>query len=73
VPSDGSGPSSAGGLIAADDAVPQLSISDATIVEGPLGEITLAEFTISRAGASGDEITLAYETVFDHADGFDLQ
>jgi len=71
-PSDGSGSVLSEGFIANDDGVPQVAISDATVVEGTAEEFGFAEFTITRTGAIGDPLNLAYETVFDTADSEDL-
>src|SRR5262245_34365376 len=61
-----------GNIIGNDDSVPEVAISDATVVEGPAGEFSYAEFTITRGGAIGDPLNLAYETIFDTADPNDL-
>jgi hypothetical protein len=71
-PSDGSDSVFSEGFIANDDDVPQVAISDATVVEGPAGEFSFAEFTITRTGAIGEELNLGYETIFDTADMGDL-
>jgi hypothetical protein len=72
VPADGSDTAAGAGLIAADDALPQLSIADTSVTEGPANEYSFAEFTITRTGASGDPIELAYETQYDTADSEDF-
>lgn len=71
-PSDGSGSIVSEGFIANDDGVPKVGISDSTIVEGSDEQFSYAEFTITRTGAIGDPLTLAYETSYDTAGSEDL-
>jgi hypothetical protein len=59
-PSDGSGAVRAEGFIAMDDAFPQLSIGDVVMWEGADYAWTDAVFTVTRAGATGDQLTVLY-------------
>lgn len=51
------------GTITNDDALPNLSINDVSVVEGNTGT-TNAVFTVSLSAASGQTVTVNYTTVF---------